>query len=140
MLVGATLASLALVAGAPVADAAQTTAERVLLRAVNEARAVRGLVRVQLSPTLQRRTHRYAVWLLRTNNFVHADLQPGTCENLAWATTNIGTARRIVRMWLDSPGHRTNLLWRGARRAGVGVARGRFKGYPDVRMAVLRLR
>jgi uncharacterized protein YkwD len=43
-------------------------------------------------------------------------------------------------MWLDSAGHRRNLLWRGARRAGVGVARGSYHGYSDARVAVLRLR
>lgn len=131
----------ALTPATPTATAGPTQAERALLRAVNEARAARGLPRVQLAQPLQRRTHRYAVWLLRTNTFAHAaGLRPGTCENLAWATTNIASARAIVRMWLASPGHRANLLWRPARKAGVGVARGPYQGYPDVRVAVLRLR
>ena len=137
----AIIAAATLSAAAPTATAGPTQAERALLRAVNDARAARGLARVQLAQPLQRRTHRYAVWLLRTNTFAHAgDLRPGTCENLAWATTNIASARRIVRMWLASPGHRANLLWRAARKAGVGVARGPYQGYPDVRVAVLRFR
>ena len=134
-------AAAAVTAAPPSATAGPTQAERALLRAVNEVRAARGLPRVQLAQPLQRRTHRFAVWLLRTNRFAHAgDLRPGTCENLAWATSNIASARGIVRMWLASPGHRANLLWRAARKAGVGVARGQYQGYPDVRLAVLRLR
>ena len=137
----ALVAAASLVGATPAAASGPTQAERALLRAVNEARAARGLARVQVAQPLQRRAHRYAAWLLRTNTFGHArDLRPGTRENLAWATTNIASARRIVRMWLASAGHRANLLWRGARKAGVGVARGPFHGYADVRVAVLRLR
>jgi uncharacterized protein YkwD len=133
--------ALALALAAPAASAAPTRAERALLTAVNEARAAHGRVGLVFAQPLQRRSHGYAQWLLRNDRFQHAtNLAPGTRENLAWATTNIASARRIVRMWLESPGHRRNLLWRGARRAGVGVARGAYLGYPDVRMAVLRVR
>lgn len=131
---------VALAAAAPAQAAPPTRGERALLAAVNGARTSRGLRPVRLVQPLQTRAHRYAGWLLRTDNFLHAQLAPGTRENLAWATINIGSARRIVRMWLESPGHRATLLWRGARWAGVGVARGRYLGYADVRMAVLRLR
>ena len=132
--------AVSLAAAAPSQAAPPTRGERVLLAAVNEARTSRGLRPVRIVQPLQTRSHRYAGWLLRTGSFAHASLNPGVRENLAWATTNIASARRIVRMWLDSPGHRANLLWRGARRAGVGIARGRYRGYADVRMAVLRLR
>jgi uncharacterized protein YkwD len=121
--------------------AAPTRAERTLLSAVNGARVSRGLRPLRFAWPLQDRAHAYARWLMRTDNFVHASsLPPHTRENLAWATSNIASARRIVRMWLASPGHRAALLWRAGRRAGVGVARGSYQGYPDVRVAVLRLR
>jgi uncharacterized protein YkwD len=133
---------LASLAGAPAASAAPpTAAERALLRAVNDARTARGLRPLRFAWPLQDRSHAYARWLLRTNSFLHSpSLSPNTRENLAWATSNIASARRIVRMWLGSPGHRAALLWRTARRAGVGLARGSYRGYPDVRVAVLRLR
>jgi uncharacterized protein YkwD len=130
-----------LLVAAPAASAGKPTrTERALLVQVNKARANHGLGPVRFAQPLQTASHRYAVRLLRTDSFVHASLPSGTRENLAWATTNIASMRRIVQMWLASPGHRANLLWRGARRAGVGVARGEFQGYRDVRMAVLRLR
>ena len=31
-------------------------------------------------------------------------------------------ARRMVRAWMESPGHRDNIMEAGARRIGVGVA------------------
>ncbi len=138
----AAVAVVAVLAVAPAASASPPSpAERSLLAAVNDARTARGLRPVRFAWPLQDRSHAYARWLLQTNSFVHASaLPPNTRENLAWATANIASARRIVRMWLASPGHRAALLWRGARRAGVGVARGSYQGYPDVRVAVLRLR
>jgi uncharacterized protein YkwD len=143
--VRAVLALVAIVSSlafAPAASAgAPTSAERALLQAVNATRAAHGLGPLRFSWPLQNRAHAYARWLIRTDNFVHASsLPPNTRENLAWATSNIASARQIVRMWLDSPGHRVALLWRGASRAGVGVARGSYRGYRDVRVAVLRVR
>jgi uncharacterized protein YkwD len=45
-------------------------------------------------------------------------------ENLAWGTGSLGTPRGAVQAWLDSPGHRANLLRRGYRDVGIGVALG----------------
>lgn len=133
--------SAALLLPPPASAARPTGFERAVLRAVNEARVSHGLARVRFVWPLQDRTKAYARRLLRTGRFEHASsLPPNTRENLAWATTNIASARRIVRLWLESPGHRATLLWRGARRAGVGVARGPYRGYADVRLAVLRFR
>jgi uncharacterized protein YkwD len=135
------LAALALLVATPTAfAAAPTRAERSLLAAVNDARAARGLRAVRFAWPLQDRAHRHAAYLLRTDRFGHGSLSPGVRENLAWGTANAGGPRQIVRTWLRSPGHRANLLWRGARRSGVGVARGEFRGYADATVAALRLR
>jgi uncharacterized protein YkwD len=45
-------------------------------------------------------------------------------ENLAWGTGSLGTPRGAVDAWMDSPGHRANLLKPGYREMGVGVAIG----------------
>jgi uncharacterized protein YkwD len=136
----ALVASVSLLMVSPASAGSPTRFERALLSAINQARAAQGLHRVRFAQPLQTRSHRYAVRLIRTDQFRHAGNLPAyTNENLAWGTTGIMGPRRIVRMWLLSPGHRANLLWRGARRAGVGVARGEFRGYSDVRVAVARL-
>jgi uncharacterized protein YkwD len=45
-------------------------------------------------------------------------------ENLAWGTGSLGTPRGAVDAWLDSPGHRANLLKAGYREMGVGIVVG----------------
>jgi uncharacterized protein YkwD len=45
-------------------------------------------------------------------------------ENLEWGTGRLATPRGAVRAWLDSPPHRANLLKRGYREVGIGVALG----------------
>ncbi|MDQ3866640.1 MAG: CAP domain-containing protein [Actinomycetota bacterium] len=139
----ATAAALLLVASlaAPAAAAGRPTEiERGILRTVNETRAARALPPVRFASPLQRSTHRYAVRLLRTDAFDHAVIGPGTRENLAWATTGAVRPRRIVRTWLTSPAHCRTLVWRAARRAGVGAVRGPYRGYSDAIVVVLRLR
>jgi uncharacterized protein YkwD len=42
-------------------------------------------------------------------------------ENLAWGSGTLGTPRRIVRAWMDSPGHRRNMLDSRFREIGIGV-------------------
>ncbi len=45
-------------------------------------------------------------------------------ENLAWGTGAFGTPRGAIEAWLDSPGHRANLLRRSYREVGIGVVLG----------------
>ena len=45
-------------------------------------------------------------------------------ENLAWGTGSLGTPRGAVDAWMDSPGHRANILKRSYRELGVGVVVG----------------
>jgi uncharacterized protein YkwD len=45
-------------------------------------------------------------------------------ENLAWGTGSYGTPRGAVEAWMDSPGHRANILKRSFRDMGVGVVLG----------------
>jgi uncharacterized protein YkwD len=45
-------------------------------------------------------------------------------ENLAWGTGSLSTPRGAIQSWMDSPGHRANVLKRGYRDIGVGVVLG----------------
>jgi uncharacterized protein YkwD len=45
-------------------------------------------------------------------------------ENIAWGQGDLGTARSIVSAWIDSPGHRRNLLNRRYRETGLALAPG----------------
>jgi uncharacterized protein YkwD len=45
-------------------------------------------------------------------------------ENLAWGTGSLATPRSTVRAWMNSPGHRDNILNASFREIGIGVAHG----------------
>jgi uncharacterized protein YkwD len=45
-------------------------------------------------------------------------------ENLAWGSGGLGSPRSIVRAWMNSPGHRANILNRRFREIGVGISPG----------------
>jgi uncharacterized protein YkwD len=45
-------------------------------------------------------------------------------ENLAWGSHDYAKPRQIVRMWMNSPGHRANVLRRKFREVGVALSLG----------------
>jgi uncharacterized protein YkwD len=45
-------------------------------------------------------------------------------ENIAWGTGPLGTPRQIVKAWMNSPGHRENILNGTYRDIGIGIATG----------------
>jgi uncharacterized protein YkwD len=49
-------------------------------------------------------------------------------ENIGWGGGRRGTPRAIVRQWMNSPGHRANILDPGFRHVGVGFASGCSRG------------
>ena len=127
---------------APVAASGTTTlngSERSLLDAVNDARAAHDLRPLQVDPTLVRAARAHSASLLRDDVFTHGAFAarlarhgargPAFGENLAWGTGSLASASSIVRAWLDSPGHRANLLRPGWSRIGIGSRVGSFLGY-----------
>ena len=59
----------------------------------------------------------------------------GVAENIAIELADADLdqiARNAVRSWMNSPGHRTNLLGRQYDRTGVGASFGRWRGYSAV--------
>ena len=42
-------------------------------------------------------------------------------ENLAWGVGSLGSPKSIVHAWMDSPGHRRNMLDGRYREIGIGV-------------------
>ena len=59
----------------------------------------------------------------------------GVAENIAIELADADLdriARNAVRSWMNSPGHRTNLLGRQYDRTGIGASFGRWRGYSAV--------
>jgi uncharacterized protein YkwD len=49
-------------------------------------------------------------------------------ENIAWGSGRLSTPRAIGRAWMNSPGHRANILSRSFRAIGIGIAAGTPSG------------
>jgi uncharacterized protein YkwD len=118
---------------------ALTAGERSLLTEVNAVRRSNGLRPLSVDPALVRVARSYSSTMLRTNVFTHGAMGarlaasgargPAYGENLAWGTGPYGAAKFVVRSWMNSPGHRANLLRPGWNRIGLGIVRGTFQGY-----------
>jgi uncharacterized protein YkwD len=49
-------------------------------------------------------------------------------ENIAYGSGRLSTPRSIERAWMNSPGHRANILSRSFRSIGIGIAAGTPSG------------
>jgi uncharacterized protein YkwD len=45
-------------------------------------------------------------------------------ENIAWGSGSLSTPAQIVTNWMNSPGHRANILNGGLHESGIGIAAG----------------
>lgn len=137
--VGAAALGVVAPAQAEAASAGRSPAEQALLTAVNEARADAGLPGLRPLWVLARPARAHSIHMSRTDSLDHdgADGRPFWVrlvaagfprnrwmgENLAMAPgCDLAAAREVVQLWLDSPGHRANLLSQRFRHLGTGVA------------------
>ncbi len=111
---------------------------------INERRAARRAMPLRAQSTLARAAEGHASDMVANRYFSHTSLN-GTDfvgrvsavartsaarrwallgENLAWGSGELATPRQIVQAWMDSPGHRANILRRGFRVVGIAVVQG----------------
>jgi uncharacterized protein YkwD len=109
----------------------------------NRVRAQHGLPRLRENKRLRRAAVGHARDMVRHRYFEHTTPGGATMvdrilragyvragqgwalgENIAWGTGSLGTPRGAVEAWMDSPGHRANILKRSYRELGVGVVVG----------------
>jgi uncharacterized protein YkwD len=158
-------AALALAALPPVAvaDTVQQVRmpelERAVLAAINDVRVRRRLPPLRAAPGLRLAAAAHSAEMARLGYFEHESAngthfwrrirrfypargyrQWQVGENLAASSPRL-SAHEAVSDWLQSPGHRANLLDRGWREVGVaavfeGAAPGEFEGEPTVIVTV----
>jgi uncharacterized protein YkwD len=108
----------------------------------NLERSARGLPRLKENAKLRRAAQGHSEDMVRGRYFAHesrsgadmADRILGTGyarkrgwslgENIAWGTGSLATAAEIQRAWMQSPGHKANILRRQFREIGIGIAVG----------------
>jgi uncharacterized protein YkwD len=106
----------------------------LMCRLVNQYRAKYGLRPVQLDSAVTREAQYWsdqlnlqsACWFLYHDYNYHARMQAGFPgrrfrENAACSGSTGGGAQSILQKWIDSPGHRQNMLTPEWRTIGVGV-------------------
>ena len=110
-----------------------TPGEFAVVRVMNAVRATNGVPPLRIGRALSRAARAHSVDMARRDYFDHGPFvqrlrrfgvrAPYIGENLASGTKPLSAAA-IVRMWIASPPHRENLLDRGFRLVGVGLADG----------------
>jgi len=126
----------------PAADNAATLRSATLCL-VNVERTKRGLVALTLNPQLAKAAQNFSAAMVRQRFFDHVSPGGSTLlsrarsalylrgarsyalgENIAWGSGDFATPRETVKDWMESAGHRENILGRGFRHIGVGVTIG----------------
>jgi uncharacterized protein YkwD len=96
-----------------------TESESQIVAETNSARAEAGLPPLVIDCRLMGRARRHAARMANEGFFAHSG---GATENIA---TGQPHAVAVVRTWLNSPGHRANILSRSSTRIGVAGFVGR---------------
>jgi uncharacterized protein YkwD len=128
--------------------------EATTLCLLNEQRAANGLRPLVRNGVLDRASRAYSQDMVARSFFEH--VSPGGStprqrmeaagyslrgigswavgENIAWGTGLLSTPGKVVSEWMESPGHRENILKSTYREIGIGVALGvpllRLQAFP----------
>ncbi len=92
--------------------------EANIVKYTNEERAKRGLPALQVCENLMDTAREHAAWMTRNHSMVHTS-RP-VAENIAMGQPHSSDA---VRAWMNSSGHRANILNPRHRRIGVAAFR-----------------
>jgi uncharacterized protein YkwD len=145
-LVPATTATPAQAAACANADKLPTQASIAKLRAatvclVNVERRKHGRTTLRSNTGLALAGQRHARDMVRKRYFAHHSRAGGDFkdrivragytrggaailgENLAWGSRHLATPRAIVRGWMNSPGHRSNILQPKFHHIGIGIVK-----------------
>jgi uncharacterized protein YkwD len=90
--------------------------EAAVISQTNAARARQGLPPLATDSQLMQGARNHAHWMASNNNLAHGS---GVTENIGMGQTSAG---EIVNNWMNSPGHRSNILDGSLTRIGVAVA------------------
>jgi uncharacterized protein YkwD len=110
---------------------------------LNNERAAAGLHPLTEAPGLTQPSAAYSARMVAENFFAHVAPDGATLtdrleasgyidpdgdwtvgENLAWGQGDLGTPRNIAIAWMNSPGHRTNILTGEFTEVGLGIVPG----------------
>jgi uncharacterized protein YkwD len=125
------------------AELGRNATARTTLCLLNRERTARGLRKLRADAKLRRAAARHAGDMVARHYFDH-DSKSGASlvarikrtgwtksrrsytvgENLGYGSGSLSTPRSMVRSWMNSSGHRANILARRFKLIGVGIANG----------------
>ena len=130
-------------ANARVGEVGEAELTRAIHCLLNQERTSRGLSRLRLNEKLSNAADRHSRDMVQRNFFSHDSLSGASFldrirrsgyfrsarswsagENLAWGSGIRGTPEQIMRAWMNSPGHKANILTGRFREVGIGIAEG----------------
>ncbi len=110
---------------------------------LNNERAARGMTPLSLATRLTQPSQAYSARMVGERFFAHVSPDGGSLtdrlvaaryierngdwtvgENIAWGQGPLSTPRSITAAWMNSPGHRANILTAAYREIGIGIAMG----------------
>lgn len=121
-----------------------TAEEKLMLESVNAERAKESLGLLTWCPALARSATAHSVDMALNNYFEHESLDGREISDRAKAQgynyrtvgENIAVGQRdvaeVMKGWMDSPGHRENILRPQFTHLGSGVATGDYKGFQSI--------
>jgi uncharacterized protein YkwD len=92
--------------------------EQNIVDCTNAERARFGLPAFVVDANLMATARQHCTWMTTYRQLVHANI--GVAENIAMGQPN---GQEVVRCWMNSSGHRANILNGGHRRIGVAAFR-----------------
>ena len=92
--------------------------EKNIVTYTNEQRKRHGLPPLKIDPALVKSARQHASWMTRNRTLQHT--RQSVAENIAMGQR---TSRDAVRDWMNSSGHRANILDSGNRRIGAAAYR-----------------
>ena len=120
-----------------------SAAKRMTLCVLNQERAEHGLRPLRANARLERAARRHSSDMVVSNFFSHSSRNgAGSAarirragylsgargwmvgENIGWGEASLASPASMVRMWMNSPGHRANILRGAFRDIGIGIAAG----------------
>jgi uncharacterized protein YkwD len=145
-----TLFAFLLAGPAPALAFDHTAYEATMLRLVNHARTSRGLHAVRIVSSLDRAAPLHSRDMIGHDYFSHSSRGGATLaararsagypsgsalgEVIAYGSSSRGTPASIFKSWMRSSSHRQVILTARWRDAGIGCARGTYRGYSGVVM------
>lgn len=89
-----------------------------IVKYTNQQRVEYGLPELEIDPALMKSARDHTAWMARNRSLVHT--RRAVAENIAMGQPH---SRSVVRAWMNSSGHRANILNRAHRRIGVAAYR-----------------